>query len=199
MNSLWQAATAVVALLSWLAAPPTSLAEVAQKEAVRRQMTAKSVATYSNDDLPANAPGDTISIPGGAFAAARIDTAPPPDDDDDVPKPKPVASPAAAAPAPVAAEPAMDEQGWRDRMSTARQTLESNEQMAEGMQSRVSALQTDVTNRDDPAQQATLRTQLQRALAELDRLKKQIETDKKAIAKVQDDARRKGVPPGWVR
>jgi len=198
MNSLWQAATAVVALLSWLAAPPTSLAEVAQKEAVRRQMTAKSVATYSNDDLPATPPADTVSIPGGAFAAARIDTAPP-DDDDDVPTPKPVVSPAAAAPAPAAAEPVMDEQSWRDRMRTARQTLDSDEQLAQGMQARVSALQTDVTNRDDPAQQATLRTQLQRALAELDRLKKQIETDKKAIAKVEDDARRKGVPPGWVR
>jgi hypothetical protein len=198
MNSLWQAATAVVALLSWLAAPPTSLAEVAQKEAVRRQMTAKSVATYSNDSLPAAEPGDSVSIPGGAFAAARIDTAPPPDDDD-APKPTAVASSVAPAPEPAAAESVVDEQGWRERMRAARQTLDSDQQLAEGMQSRASALQTDVTNRDDPAQQAALRTQLQRALVELDRLKKQIEIDKKAIEKVQDDARRKGVPPGWVR
>jgi len=194
MNSLWQAASAVVALLSWLAAPPTSLAEVAQKEAVRRQIVAKSVGTYSNYDLPDTPPGDTVSIPGGAFSAARIDATQP---DEAAAKP---AAPAAAAPAPAApAEPVMDEKAWRDRMRAARQALESNQLLAEGMQSRVSALQTDVINRDDPAQQGVLRTQLDRATAELDRLKKQIETDRKAIAKVEDDARRKGVPPGWVR
>ena len=38
-----------------------------------------------------------------------------------------------------------------------------------------------------------------RALAELDRLTLQIEKDKLAIAAIEEDARKKGIPPGWIR
>jgi len=36
-------------------------------------------------------------------------------------------------------------------------------------------------------------------VAELDRLKKQLLADKKAIADLEEEARRAGVPPGWLR
>jgi len=71
--------------------------------------------------------------------------------------------------------------------------------MAEAMQSHINALQNDVVNRDDPAQQALLRQRLATALAELERLKDQIATDRKTILDIQDEARRLGVPAGWVR
>jgi len=36
-------------------------------------------------------------------------------------------------------------------------------------------------------------------LTELDRLKKQIVDDQKAITDIEEEARRAGVPPGWLR
>ena len=43
------------------------------------------------------------------------------------------------------------------------------------------------------------RAERQKAIDELNRLKKEIEDDKKAIAALQEEARRAGVPPGWLR
>ena len=54
-------------------------------------------------------------------------------------------------------------------------------------------------NRDDPAKRAQIGTDRDKALAELDRLKKQIVDDKRAIADSEEEARRSGVPPGWLR
>ena len=39
----------------------------------------------------------------------------------------------------------------------------------------------------------------QKALAELDRVQKEIQADTKAIADIQEEARKAAVPPGWVR
>jgi hypothetical protein len=38
-----------------------------------------------------------------------------------------------------------------------------------------------------------------KALAELDRVKLEIQQHQKAITTIQDEARRAGVPAGWVR
>ena len=68
------------------------------------------------------------------------------------------------------------------------------------MQARINSLQTDVINRDDPAQQgADASARWHKALGELERLKAQVRADEKAITDVQDDARSQNVPPGWVR
>ena len=39
MNAFWQSPLIVVVVLAWLAGPPRSLAEAAQREALRRQAT----------------------------------------------------------------------------------------------------------------------------------------------------------------
>jgi hypothetical protein len=67
------------------------------------------------------------------------------------------------------------------------------------MQSRINALTTDFTNRDDPAQRARIGVERQKALADLDRLKRALETGKKAIADLMEEGRRAGVPAGWLR
>ena len=48
MSSLWSTPTIVLWLLTWLAAPPSSLGEAALKESIRRQATTKSTATLTN-------------------------------------------------------------------------------------------------------------------------------------------------------
>jgi hypothetical protein len=48
LSSLWSTPTIVLWLLTWLAAPPSSLGEAALKESIRRQATTKSTATLTN-------------------------------------------------------------------------------------------------------------------------------------------------------
>jgi hypothetical protein len=202
MTSLWQSPAIIVAFLTWLSAPSASLGEASQREALRRQLVRPAAASLTNlgqplemmeigAETPPAPPADRPTLPTGAPAGPVG------------PDGKPVA-PAPVGPdgKPVSQEapaPKNDEKAWRERMTNARTSLERNEFMAEAMQSRINALQTDAVNRDDPAQQLQLRQQLGKAMSELGRLKKQVESDRKAIADIQTDARRQGVPPGWIR
>ena len=67
------------------------------------------------------------------------------------------------------------------------------------MQTRVNSLTNDFYARDDPAQRAVIWTQRTKALEQMERLKTEIAEGTKAIAKIQEDARKAGVPPGWLR
>ena len=71
--------------------------------------------------------------------------------------------------------------------------------MAEALQSRINALTADFSARDDPAQRAVVGEQLNKALAELDRISGDIEVQQKQVTDLEEEARRAGVPPGWVR
>jgi hypothetical protein len=91
------------------------------------------------------------------------------------------------------------EEGWKQRITAARDALTRSQMFAEALQSRINALNTDFVNRDDPVQRGTIATERQKALAEFDRVKQEIADQQKAITTIQDEARRAGVPPGWVR
>jgi len=84
-------------------------------------------------------------------------------------------------------------------VATARDALARAQTFAEALQSRINALTTDFVNRDDPSQRDVIATERQKALAELERVKQEIGQQQKAIAAIQDEARRAGVPAGWVR
>jgi hypothetical protein len=70
---------------------------------------------------------------------------------------------------------------------------------AEALQSRINALSADFAARDDPAQRAQIADDRQKALEELERVKTDIETSRKTVADIEEEARRAGVPPGWLR
>ena len=97
------------------------------------------------------------------------------------------------------ADRAKDEAEWRKRMAEARDKLQQLQMFADALQSQVSGLWTDFVNRDDPAQRALIEQKRNTALAELDRVKKQVEDQRKAIADLEEEARRAGVPAGWLR
>jgi len=178
VSPAWQAPLVLIVIVTWLTVPPTSLGEAARLEALRRALVGPSIGSYSNDGLPPTPPPPVVS---GLPAAAP---APPP----------------ARVERPVQPQPERhDEEWWRNRMASARSTLERNRLLADAMQSRINALQADVVNIDDPAQQALARQNLGRSLGELERLQKQIEADEQEIAQIQEDARRQRVPPGWIR
>lgn len=189
-----------LALLMGLArlAGAQTLAEVARQEEARRKAIAAKgqVKVYTNGDLrggesPKAAPAPA---PGGAPAAA--------------PAGEPAAGQAEAAsptnPAPSGAqqqepEQKQDEKFWRQRMTDARNDLAQAQVLLAALESRVNALTTDFVNRDDPVQRAGIAQDRQKALDEMDRQKKEIERLTKEIAKIQDEARKAGVPAGWLR
>lgn len=174
MSAYWQSPVVILAVLAWLAGPPRTIGEAAQREALRRQLTPKAKALLTNLGQPQE-------IPLGAQVVTAPPTEPPP------------------AGAPPTAPPEKDEKWWRSRVSTANETLTRDRTMAQNIQSRINVLQRDVVNVDDPVRQAQLRQELQLTTQELDRTNKLIDEDRKAIQAIQDDARRLNVPAGWIR
>lgn len=196
MMTLWQMPAVVMMLVTWLTSPPANLAEIAQREALRRSLTPKSAGSYSNENMrpdlfpirvteAAAAPTSEVAATSGGVSTSSASPT--------------TTSPAAPTSEATVSNPAMDEKAWRARMAQARSTLDRDQGLVDAMQSRINSLQNDAINRDDPAQQGALRQTLAKALGELERLKAQVVADQKAIAEIQADARRQNVPPGWVR
>jgi hypothetical protein len=77
--------------------------------------------------------------------------------------------------------------------------LDRDESYTGALQTQINSLNADFASRDDPAQRALIGQNRQKALAELNRLKDAIVKDKKALDDLNDQARRAGVPPGWLR
>jgi hypothetical protein len=157
-----------------------TLADVAKKEEDRRKKVAAPAKVYTDKDLgtspaPAPAPVDTTA-------------AKPPVDDK-----------AGAAKDKDAKEPAKDQAYWSGRIKALQTQLDHDSTFADALQSKVNALTTDFSARDDPAQRGAIERSRQKSIAEMNRLKQAILDDKKAIADLQEEARRAGVPPGWLR
>lgn len=84
-------------------------------------------------------------------------------------------------------------------MAAARATVERSRMFAAALQTRINSLTADAINRDDPAQRSVLEQDRIGALAELDRVNKELVEQTQAIADIETEARRAGVPAGWLR
>jgi hypothetical protein len=173
------------------------LGEVARKEAERRKTVKSSGKTYTNDTLrpaPSSGAASSGTQPSDAPAAAS----PPASSSSS----SPAAGQSTGQAARLSSDPAerkKEEAQWRERMKSAREALDRAKTFADALQTKVNALNTDFVNRDDPAQRAVIAADREKSLAELDRLKKEIADHTKAIAGIQEEARRAGIPAGWVR
>jgi hypothetical protein len=167
-----------------------TLADVAKKEEERRKTTKGSGKTYTNKDLgtPPPAPPPPPAKPAASIDAAAKEAEKPPDQGKDQGKDPEKEK-----------EPAKDQAYWAGRMKELQTQLQRDQTYVDALQTRVNSLATDFVNRDDPAQRGVLAGERQKALGELERLKKQIEATKKAIADLEEEARRANVPPGWLR
>jgi len=167
-----------------------TLGDLARREAERRKTVKSSGKVYTNDTLRREAPRPP------AQPAAPVQPAQPPSSTPGSPQAGAAGTPAPAA---ASAEPAPDEAAWRKRITTSRDALSRAQIFAEALQSRINGLSTDFAARDDPAQRGVIAGDRQKALAELDRVKQEIQQYQKAITDIQEEARRAGVPAGWVR
>jgi hypothetical protein len=174
--------------------PP--LAEVARQEAERRKTVKSTQKVITTKDLPESArraPGAAPSGEAAPAAAPAGDHSAAPAADPKAPDAKAGAKPAAAG------SDAKDEAAWRGRMEAAREAVRRNEAFVDALQSRINALTRDFVNRDNPVQRAKIGDDRQKALAELERVRNDIELGKKQIADIEEEARKAGVPPGWLR
>ena len=162
-----------------------SLADVARKEEQRRKDVKKPAKVYTNKDLgqvdpappPPATPAAAATTPGDAVKAGGEKPAGPTEEE----------------------QRAADEQRWRGRMAEARSQLERSKMFGEALQTRANSLWADFTARDDPAQRGRIEAERKKTLAEIDKVKGEIEAQTKALADLEEEARRAGVPPGWLR
>lgn len=169
-----------------------SLADLARQEEARRKSVKAPAKVITNKDLggvpaasPAPPPAPASSTPGiPASPAAR-----------------PAQESKAAEGGKVADSnaPARDQAYWSARLKALQTDLDRDETYRDALQSRINALTADFVGRDDPAQRARIERDRQKNVGEFNRLKVAIEADKKAIADLEEEARRAGVPPGWLR
>jgi len=173
------------------AASGQTLGEVAKKEAERRKTQPQTGKVYTNKDLPASAqkpatanpstetPAQTPTDPVAAATGQKAEDAKAPGD-------KPQGD-------------QKDQAYWKNRMATAREELRRSEMFAEALQTRINTLNKDFNSRDNPAQRSAIGADRTEALNELTRVKQDVERGKKQIADIEEEARKAGVPPGWVR
>jgi len=186
----------LVSLAVGAAAPLSaqSLADVARQEEARRQAIRAPAKVITNTDLKEVLPPEPAPAPSTTTTSATPDSAAASGDASKTADP---AKPADAAKP--AGEPVKDQAYWSGRLKGLQTQLDRDQTFAGAVQVQIDALRTDFVNRDDPAQRAAIAGDRQRAVDELDRLNKQIVTDQQAITDLMEDARRAGVPPGWLR
>lgn len=163
------------------------LADVAKAEEARRKDATKPAKVITNSNLK----------PDISKGIAPSSTSTPVTDSATTPANATPGAPAAAAKPDTAG--AKDQAYWAGRMKDGRDKLQRLQMFADSLQTRINSLTTDFVNRDDPAQKAKLETDRKAALAELDRVKKEMNDQTKAIAAIEEEARRAGVPAGWLR
>ena len=162
------------------------LAEVARREEERRKTTKKATRVITNATL-----GAVEAPPTPATPPASAKT--------------PAVSGNTSAPIPLGKEPEAspadkkDQAYWQGRISNARVELSRTQMFADSLQTKINSLRTDFTNRDNRVEREKIQVELNTALSELERLKKEVEKQMKNITAIEDEARRAGVPAGWLR
>ncbi len=187
MHKVTTAVLVVAALLAGgvHASSAQSLADIAKKEETRRKEL-KGGKTYTNKDLGAvpepTTPPPATSTPstGSSGSSSSASTG-----SSEAPAAKP--------------QEAKDQAYWNGRMKGLVTQVERDQSYATAMESRVNGLSTDFVNRDDPAQRAVIAIERDKAIAELNRLRNAVIDGQKAIAALEEEARRANVPPGWLR
>ena len=174
-----------------------TLGEVAKKEADRRKAQPSAGKVYTNKDLPPSAQVPASGAPASGQTATPVDpvTAA---TGQKAGEAKPEGEAKAEGGTKPDGEP-RDEAWWKNRMTSTREELRRNEMFAEALQTRINSLSRDYTSRDNPAQRRQIGQERAESLSELSRVKQDVERGRKQIADIEEEARRAGVPPGWLR
>ena len=146
-----------------------SLGEVAERTTKERK--GKGGKVYTNDDL-----GAEHGAPQPSVAATATEA----------PKPAPTMDPA---------------QRWRRDAKARRDAITRAEGKVAAAQARVESLLVDLnpTNVMDPNRLQTLEADRAKAAADLEAAKDELAKARQALEDLEEEARKSGVPPGWLR
>jgi hypothetical protein len=178
-SDAWPVALAAAMLAAGaVPSPAQSLAEVARQEEARRKEIKQPAKVYTNKDLVSvpspSPPPQTAASPSTTPADAAGKDAP--KDGAKDPQGKDPKDPGVAR----------DQAYWSARMMALVAQLDRDQIVADALQARIGAMTGDSADR-------------QKATDELERLTRAIQADKKAIADLEEEARRASAPPGWLR
>lgn len=187
------------------AARAQSLAELARQEEARRQAVSVPARAFTNKDVPAVA----TPAPAAAPTPTAPDTPAQPEAQAAAPaagaavetEPTPPAAPP-QEPAPAAAPPssdASDEAHWRTLHAEARARLERTEATLRVFEQQYEALAARFVALGDASQRAQVIADMEKAQSEIGRLQQEYVAQSQQLTAVEEQARRAGVPPGWIR
>lgn len=108
-------------------------------------------------------------------------------------------TPRTSTPSASASPPQPDEASWRAKALAAREAVAKDRALLDAVVSRLNTLDRDIAARDDPAQRAKLVSERRQAIAERDKLTGKLAAGEQALNGLLEDARKAGVPPGWLR
>jgi hypothetical protein len=175
-HTVWLVVPVLLALHAGASAQ--SLADVARAEETRRKSVKGDGKVYTNEDLGRTR--ETGAAPSQPAPTAQQRDGAKPEEQKSV-------------------DPAKTEKYWKDRAATIQQSLSRSRLLLEALQSQVNGLNAEILNTDDPGQRSLLDARLQRAAGELQRVQQDIEKQTKAATDLQEEARKSGVPAGWLR
>ena len=175
--------TALVSLGVAHVAAAQSLGDVAKKEEQRRKTVKSTGKVYTNDQLK---PDPQPSVPAGSATGTRrpLRRA----------RPRRLPRPPSRASADKG-----DEKSWRKRIADARDALQRSQTFADALQSQLNCAHDRLRESGRPGSATAIANNRDRVTAELERVKKEVAAQTKAISDIQEEARRAGVPAGWVR
>jgi hypothetical protein len=168
-----------------------TLGDIARKEEERRKAVKTPAHVYTLQDVE-RASGVDPTVPVAVPAAAPA-----------VPAASAAAAPAATAaaqPEPSRTEPAAkDEAYWRGQFASARDKLERSNAYINALKTQYSALANRFITLSDAGERGAVLAEMQKAEAEISRLQEEVGQQTKELADLEVQARRAGVPAGWIR
>jgi hypothetical protein len=177
-----------------------SLADVARQEQERRKQIAEPARVYTDADAEKHLPVTTAAArpASGESAAPGADAAATPAGGHDAAAGGAASPSGTPAPATKKAE-AEGEAAWRARVDEARDGLARSRRLLEALEQQamraavgaaaaIAAGQAAAADADDGAR-----------MKEMQRLRAEMEKFSATLAGIEEEARRAGVPPGWVR
>lgn len=211
MKLSWPAAVLLLLLPGFVLSQ--SLGDVAEQEKAKRKRTGAQ--SYTNDDLEHATP--TPSPSPSASAAPQPEATPAPRNRDRfkvglTPPAKPQEPGAKPAESKTIetegktkepAAPAKDEAYWRGQREAREKAIQDAEDQIKAIEQRIGELATDRNPNAgdllDPDRLKKREAELRQKAEELEKAKDALAAARRRLADLDEEARRAGVPPGWVR
>ncbi len=168
-----------------------SLVDLSRKEEERRKTIKAPAKVYTIQDVQ-KASGADPTVPQPAAPAATGAAAPA------AAKPAEAAAPKEGA-APPPEQAAKDEAYWRGVFADARDKLDRSNGFLSALKVQYDMLASRFAATSDAAERGALVAQMEKVQAEIDRLQLDIGQQSKDLADLEEQARKAGVPAGWIR